>query len=404
MKYTVKYSAIHSCYWSIFCSSYNFAAVYLLSRQYRNSQIGLALAAANLASVFLQPAVAAFADRSRKVFLKNFILAFLGVACSFAAARFLAAGAPPFLPALFLVLELVVLFSLQPLIISLGIRVIDRGVPINFGLARGMGSLAYAILAVLLGFLVDRWGPEPLAAVSTALYVILGILVLTFAKEQIRQPAPAPVPPERGGGEAAARHRESGGQPAFLAQNRSFFILLAAVALTFCSHSIISNYLIQITESVGGTAKEMGIASGISAAIELPAMILFGILVKKIRCSTILKSSLFFFLMKSVLTLMTTNVTMLYIAQIFQACAYAQFIPASIFYVNQIIGKGDAVKGQAFMTSAATLGNVAASLLGGWLLDGPGASGMLAVGTAAALLGFVIGCFSIQKTETIAAG
>lgn len=404
LKYTVKYSAVHSCYWSIFCSSCSFAAVYLLSMQYSNSQIGLVLAAANLISVFLQPAVAAFADRSRKVFLKNFIAAFLGAACTLAAARFLIPGAPPLLLALLLILELVVLFSLQPLVISLGIRIIDRGVPINFGLARGMGSMAYAVLSVLLGFLVDRAGTTPLAAVSVILYIILGILVLTFAREQFRQPAPVPVHPERPAEKAAAGHREPGGRPAFLTKNRSFFILLIAVTLAFCSHSVIGNYLIQITESVGGTAKEMGIASGISAAIELPAMVFFGLLVKKIRCSTILKSSLCFFLMKAVLTLAATNVTTLYAAQIFQACAYAQFIPASIFYVNQIIEKEDAVKGQAYMTSAAALGSVAASLLGGWLLDGPGVSGMLAAGAAAALLGFIIGCFSIQKTEAIAAG
>ena len=399
MKYTVKYSAIHSFYWSISCSSYSFIAVYLLSKHYSNSGIGVTLAVTNLISALLQPVVAALADRSRKLFLKNFIAFFLAIAGLLAAARFFVPGAPPFLLALLLVLELVILFSLQPLIISLGIRIIDGGVPINFGLARGTGSLAFAVLSVLLGALVERSGPEPLAAVSAALYLVLGILVLTFAKERFRQPRPAesPQPGEEGG--IGAGRREPPRPPAFFRKNRRFFLMLAGVTLAFCSHAIIGNYLIQITENVGGTAREMGIASGIAAAVELPAMAFFGTLAKRIRCSTILKSSLFFFLAKALLTLAATSVWTLYAAQVVQACAYAQFIPASVLYVNRIIGKDDAVKGQAFMTSAITLGSVAASLLGGRLLDGPGVFWMLAAGAAAALFGCIVGFFSIQKTE-----
>ncbi len=396
LKYTVKYTAIHCFYWSVCCSSGGFVAVYMLSLHYTNSQIGLAVAAINFASAFLQPVVAEFADRSRKLFLKNFFIAFLGAACLLAAVRFLAAGAPPFFLVLSLVLELIVLWSLQPLVISLGIRITDLGVPINFSLARGTGSMAFAVTAVLLGFLIDRKGPSPLAGVSVALYIVLGVLVFTFAKERDRPPQAGPPLP------AAAQDRQPDSRPVRPAKNKKFLILMAAVVLTFCSYSIICNFLIQITEHVGGSAKEMGIASGLSAAIEMPSMILFGVLVKRFRCSTILKCSLFFFVVKSILTLTAASVPALYAAQMFQSCAYAQFTPASVFYVNQVVGKDNMVKGQAFMTGAATLGSVAASLIGGWLLDGPGVSAMLAVGTAFALLGFAVGCFSIQKTGTVA--
>ncbi len=397
--YTIKYTAIHCCYWSICCSSGAFVAVYLLSLHYTNSQIGLALAAVNLLSAFLQPVVAAVADRSRKLFLKNFFTVLLGVACFFAAARFFLVGAPPFLLALLLVLELVTLYSLQPLVISLGIRINDLGVPVNFGFARGTGSLAYAGMSVFLGFLVDTLGPNPLSAVSVFLYLALGALVFTFAKERNRSfqdipTEPDPVSPKPSHRTPAKRPDSSG--------KRKFWTLMAAVAVLFCSYSIIGNYLIQITEHVGGSAREMGIAAGLSASIEMPSMIFFGFLVKKFRCSTILKCSLFFFFVKSLLTLTAANIASLYVAQFFQAFAYAQFTPASVYYVRQVVGERDTVKGQAFMTGAATLGSVAASLVGGWLLDGPGVTTMLAVGTTVALVGFVMGFFSIEKTRTIA--
>lgn len=51
------------------------------------------------------------------------------------------------------------------------------------------------------------------------------------------------------------------------------------------------------------------------------------------------------------------------------------------------------------MTSAITLGGVAASLIGGWVLDSSGVGRMLFVGLIAATLGFIIGLYAIEKVE-----
>ncbi len=398
LKYTIKYAGIHSFYWPVICSSASFASVFLLSKHFKNSQIGIVLAIANIIAVFLQPAVAAFADTTNKVSMKDLIVILVGTAGALAVSLCFMSKYFIVLAVLF-ILELIILYTLHPLVNSLGMQLINKGIAINFGLARGMGSMAYAICSILLGVLVENLGTDSLLVVSAGFCIALGIVIYTFTNKQFTYAESDTTHSESVKITKAAKNVYMDNLFSFFSHNKKFTAFMLAVSFTFCSHSMISNYLIQITENVGGAAKDMGIATGIAAAIELPAMILFGFCVKKIRCSSILKFSLFFFMVKTAITMLANNVWMLYTAQIFQFSSYALFIPASVYYVNETIKKDDLAKGQAFMTSAITLGGVAASLIGGWVLDSSGVGRMLFVGLIAATLGFIIGLYAIEKVE-----
>ena len=64
-----EYSMIQGSYWMIFGVICSFASVFLLSKGYSNSEIGIIIAAANVLSVVIQPVVADFADRTKKISL-----------------------------------------------------------------------------------------------------------------------------------------------------------------------------------------------------------------------------------------------------------------------------------------------------------------------------------------------
>lgn len=87
---------------------------------------------------------------------------------------------------------------------------------------------------------------------------------------------------------------------------------------------------------------------------------------------------------------------MINITQLFQGAAFALYIPASTYYVNQLMQKTDRVKGQAFNVGAVTLGNVAGSVVGGWLLDNAGVPEMLSAGIVAAFIGCVLLFYSVK--------
>ncbi len=169
------------------------------------------------------------------------------------------------------------------------------------------------------------------------------------------------------------------GVGSLLKGNRLFVLLLGAVVLVFCSQSMIGSYLIQIMKRVGGSAENVGISNGLAAAIEFPAMALFAVLIRKFRSGTLLRISFFAFVLKALAIMLSPSVGALYATQILQFGAYATFIPASVYYANEVIPEKNLAKGQAALTSASTFGGVAANLLGGRLLDCCGVGTMLAV-------------------------
>ena len=68
MKYLLnfEYACIHGTYWMVYGIVSSFASVFLLGRDYSNTEIGIILAVANILAVVIQPIVADLADRSRR--------------------------------------------------------------------------------------------------------------------------------------------------------------------------------------------------------------------------------------------------------------------------------------------------------------------------------------------------
>lgn len=102
----------------------------------------------------------------------------------------------------------------------------------------------------------------------------------------------------------------------------------------------------------------MGNAVFVAAMLELPTMAFFSKMSEKINCGTLIKFSILMFCVKHALTYFATNMIMIYLAQVCQMFAYALFIPASVYYVNEKIALADRVKGQSLVTTSMTLSGV----------------------------------------------
>ena len=68
---------------------------------------------------------------------------------------------------------------MTPFINSLGMESINQGHSLNFGLARGMGSVAYACICYILGIITVKAGPVSIPITVIVLTLLsLGILIL----------------------------------------------------------------------------------------------------------------------------------------------------------------------------------------------------------------------------------
>ncbi len=387
---TPRYSIIQGSFWMSFCIIFAYVSVFLLSKGFSNSQIGVVVAVSGVISAFMQPMVADFADRSKKISL-HLIISFWAVVIIMAAVGLLIPGLHILLVAVFYGIAIAALQILTPLVNAIGMECINRGIPVNFGLARGVGSISYAVVSYLAGVLVAKYDTTVIPIMIILFYsvLIIGILSFRFPNTHLTDRKEKNV-------ELSVK-AEAEKADSFFKKYAKFLLLLVGVTLSFISHNILNNYMFQIMQYHGGGSNEMGIALAIAATVELPTMLGFAFIVKKFSCSTLIKVSGTFFMIKTVLTLIAPNILGIYIAQGVQILGFALQVPASVYYVNKLMRPEDKVKGQAFMTVTNTLGSIAGSLLGGLLLDALGVRALLVSATAVAFAGMFITYVSTEK-------
>lgn len=390
---TIKYSWLQGSFWMSFCIVFSYANLYLLSCGYATSQIGIVIAVAGLISTILQPMVASLADGDSKITLRGLILV--------SSVVMLACAAIIMLPcirflwyALFYGVLLAVLQILTPLVNAVGMEYINQGVSVNFGLARGIGSISYAAISFVAGALIERF-----SATLIPVFIIFCYILVFFAAYFFRFSISAQKKTDTGQSDNRVSVVNDGVEveTPFFRQYRKFFILLTGVSLIFICHNILNNYMYQVMLHHNGGSTEMGIASGIAAALELPTMIAFSYMVRKLSSGTLLKISGIFFTLKSALTLFAGGIGGVYLAQTMQIFGFALFVPASVYYTNSLIRPRDRAKGQALMTATNTIGSIFGSLLGGFLVEGKGILFALLVSTIIAAAGTLLMFVSTEK-------
>lgn len=399
----VSYAGIQATYWMVYAVVGSFASVFLLARGYSNSEIGVILAVANVVAVVLQPMVADFADRSKKVSLVGLIEIMTIIMMLFMVGLFVFQQKSLALSVIFLML-LAWHTSLQPLINSLNFKLEESGVKINFGVARSMGSLFYSILCAFMGTLVETYSVS-IMPVSGVVVILMLMASLLATKKMFDKAAAAKL---SGGGveETAATVKEAPADDAeeinlidFLKRNKVFLILNIGVLGIFFSNNVLNNYMIQIVTNVGGDSEDMGRILSIMAFLEIPLMVCAGSLRKKFSCELMLKVAAVGFTIKIALHYMATSVAMLYFAQLFQLISFGLFLPVMVMFINEVMSKGEAVKGQAFFTMMSTVASIIGSLVGGVILDLSGAKMLTLVATLITAAGTAILIMSVDKVK-----
>jgi PPP family 3-phenylpropionic acid transporter len=385
---TANYALIQSISNMAYCCVVSFAAVFLLSRGFSNAEVGVTLAIAGGLTLVSQPFIASFADRTRRVSLSQIVAGFL--LFSLAIGLLLLLTPSMFVLTAILYILLFCAFNCQvPLITSMAMEHVNAGTPLNFSLARGIGSFAFALLALLLGALSDQYGGWIVIVIGMLVSVVGILLVLRFPRSQ-RSTHTVDNP-----------LADSLSFGAFMRQNKLFMALIGSIALLYFSHILINTYAIQIISRVGGSESDMGISSAIGGFLELPAMALFPLILKRIKnVATILKWSSFFLVLKTLVTLLAPTIGWIYVAQCLQFFAFAMFIPASVYYVNQVIYGANKVKGQTSMVLGMSISAMLGNFLGGIMLDSSGGVGfMLSVGLAVSFLGLVLVLLFIKQID-----
>ncbi|MBQ6451936.1 MAG: MFS transporter [Solobacterium sp.] len=380
------FSFVQAGFWMSFCVSVSFAAVYLQALAYSNSALGLILALGSTVGVTVSLALSAWIDSNTKITAKKLIPCILAFQTVSAVILFLINQRCFAVSAAF-----VAYIGFCTVVNSLSLKLYadaeQAGYGIDYGFTRGVGSVAYVLISVVLGFLIEKISCRALPGTGLILCAVQYLAFFLFARYAVA------------GKKAGTFGERNSSLPVFLKNHPRYALFLTGVVLIYFGHSTACNFLINLTRHVGGDASDMGMINAFKGMVEIPMMFLYARFFSKGRHARALRISAVFFEIKLLAFILSANVWHLTAGFIFQAPSYALYMTAVVPYVEETIDYQDSAKAQSLAFTTTTFGGMLASLIGGRLYDTLPVTSTLWIAFAVGAAGMVIMFLGTRKTE-----
>lgn len=375
------FSGLQWLFWSGYCTVIPFLVVYLKTKGYDEVQTGAIMAAISLTSIFSQPFWGHFCDRRNTI--RNVLVGCL-----------LASGVVTlFIPVFYRSFIIVILIclvisftenSMSSIIDSWTMNIAVHKPWIDYGLTRGMGSLGYALTAVIFGALLDRFGYDLMF--YTHFVIILFFVGFCFYVDRTNRSVSVPASCEAG--------KEPVPKLTLKGSSRFIWFLVSSL-LIFIGFRATATFYPLLLKQLDGDNSSLGISLFIMAVSEVPILFLSKKLLKNYKDTALMTVSMFFFVIKILSHILVTSIPGLIAIQATQALSFALFLPASVYYIKRISPPG---LSSTYLTVAVSvyfgIGGIIGSFGGGLIVKQFGIYTMLWIGTALAVLGMLVFLFS----------
>ena len=387
-KLTLHYYLLQIGFWGGIGCFTGFQSVIVLDRGFTSADVGVFVAVCNLAGILFQPQLGAWADRHPEIPLKRIflccILTALGLNTVFLFTR------PGFLlTALFFALMGMAEVNSFTLIDAMAMQYINAGADLPYSRGRGLGSLAYALICILVGRQTAQFGMQSALVTHAVMLVLLALFTLSF-----------PAFPRQA--RAAEERKPPHSTLAILRGNLPFTLMLLGGFFGMMAIMPVDNFLINLIGDLGGDSSDLGLALFLKAASELPAAFLFERLYRKIGSQKVLLIA--FMIVKPILFLLSGSLTMLLLVQPIQMLGYGLFTPAVAYFANENVAPEDRVQGQSMKSVlTAGMGSVAGNLISGYAVKWGGPSAMLSFGILSGCVGLLFALAAMRASRRRAA-
>ena len=380
------YAGVQSSFWLSNLAYAGFTAVFLASKGFSDTQIGITSSFTSILSILFQLFTSSFSDYHHQIPIKKIMtcLLLLAMVCGT------------------LILAIPLSISLMTLVYSIGggfqntniglmnaqiMQYANAGVPVNFGWPRGVGSLVYALGAYFLGLQIEKSSPAilmPTFLVVSAISIV--IILLMPPVDAVARRKTAVYVQEKNSNRTTYRQ--------MLFENRVLTLFLLASVILYFGQGPVMLFLIRIVQGAGGGGKELGISMLLQSGIEMPTMFLAPWLLKHIRARLLLMLSFSMYTIKMYLLFQAQTMPIVYMAMIISLFCYGLYGVASAYFVNDIVKDGEKVRAQGLVVLSSNLGSILGNLLGGFVMDNMGLSTLLQISWMIVLLSTLImgGC------------
>lgn len=376
----IKYCLLQGLYWMLFCAGGSFVAAYLTDIGVSAAVIGAMTAIFCAASALLQPVLGRNADRGGKWSWNRQLYVMFGLVlgCNVV----LLMQKEHVISCFAFGLIILCMNCAMPFVNGAAFYYKSRGKSINFGVARGTGSLCFAILSLILGRFIEERGINSIAIAGIIMAIVTMLVMLAF---------PCDDKTDSRVGNINEEHRA----PTmsffkFVKHYPTFMGTLLGFTLLLMFHNITNTYLLQMIQRLGGSSAELGITLSMAAALEIPMMFGFSYLVKKWPVRRLLMVSGVMFSIKAITYVLAKRVMAIYLIQLLQPFSYAIFASASVYYAQEVMDEENKLQGQSLVGSSIAFGAVFGNLLGGVILQEFGVMPMLYSGVIMAVVGALV--------------
>lgn len=370
----LRYGLLQGAYWAAMCTVIAFFVQLFKGYGYDTMECCIISACGTAALIISQPLWGALCDRAKKV--KPVLLTAIGLGMASVFLFYLGGRS------IYWMIAGVVAFSvtfraLMYIYDIWAVRLRNDGASINFGITRSVGSGCYALVAAFFGLAIDKWGTGIIVPCFLGGAVLVAVLTLT-----IREPQVTVKTEDRVGFVQGVRG---------LVKNREYLLLLLCIFLVFSASNGFILFLPYRIYELGGTDAHYGYATFIMALSEIPALLLYKTLAKKLSPRVILCIAFFFVAVKIFSTAIFDSVPAVIAAQVFQAPAYGLYLCAISNYIAQVVPRSFVFTAQTVLSAvAAGLAPFCAYLLMGGLSETYSATSVITVVGFSPLAGFAI--------------
>lgn len=382
-----QYVAIHIAYWASTVGAVGFAVPVLQDQGIDAGIIGILLTVRAVLSVFFQPVFANLFDRfGRRISLNNLIAIMIIVSIAATIVQI----TNPSIKGMFALFTLygIFTFGMISFIDALSSLFLYQKKKVHYPIARYAGSLSYALLALVVGYLSSA--SAILLTQVFSLSILLFLILKIDRVYSVMDIHPAQNETDRSFFSLLRKY------PIFL-----FFLL--ATCFSFIGKEMSGNFLVDVYRSVGGTVKDYGLGISIMAFSEVPMVVVFSRMLHRLGIEKLMFLSFFFASLRIFIIVVAPNVSWLNFAQVFQFLGTGAFWAGNVQFVQSVLPSNSIVRAQsAIGICYLGVGSGAGSFLSGLILKHTNLTILLVVSFLFSLLGTLfmfIGNRQFNKTN-----
>jgi len=345
---SLKLSAVYIDIYGVLACFYPFLAYYFQQRGLSFTEMGIAFALVSFTSAVAQPVWGYIADKYSN---KRTILLITLLGSSMAIYSLVAASGFYFIIGS-IVAVMIFLSPLVPVADAYSYALITRYGCLQYGRIRMMGSLGYALMVLLLGWLIKYFG------IHSSYYVysfscLCGMFLVFSIKFK------------DSGGREPVQLRDV----VALLGNTKVLLLLLAIVITNIGIGGNASYIAILIGKTGGDVAQLGILWFIVAISELPVFFAGARLLQKYGELNLYILGLALFVVRYALDSLCTWYVSVSAIQLMQGVTYTFFLVASLEYLNRIAPGKLKTVAMTLHAGAIAIGGVIGNLGGGILLE-----------------------------------